>query len=85
MHILDVKPGITDLASIVFSNEGEILQGSQNPDKDNEKIRPLKSQLALFYVKHKSIWLDIMIVILTIICVFDNSYARESHKIIVKI
>ena len=78
MHILDVKPGITDLASIVFSTEGEILQGSQNPDKDyNEKIRPLKSQLALFYVKHKSIWLDIMIVILTVICVFDNSYARR--------
>jgi lipopolysaccharide/colanic/teichoic acid biosynthesis glycosyltransferase len=47
-HLLDVRPGITDFASIVFSDEGEILFGSANPDRDyNLLIRPWKSRLGL--------------------------------------
>ena len=29
-----MRPGITDEASIKFRNEGEILEGSSDPDKD---------------------------------------------------
>src|SRR5438132_3774427 len=37
--VLDVRPGITDYASVRFRDEGEILRGSANPDKDYfEKI-----------------------------------------------
>ena len=55
-HLLEVKPGITDLASIVFSDEGEILKDSQNPDLDyNQLIRPWKSRLGLLYVEKKNI------------------------------
>ena len=32
MRLLDVRPGVTDLASLVFSDEGDILKGSDNPD-----------------------------------------------------
>ena len=32
--LLSVKPGITDFASIVFSDEGEILKDSKDPDLD---------------------------------------------------
>jgi lipopolysaccharide/colanic/teichoic acid biosynthesis glycosyltransferase len=43
-----VRPGITDLSSIVFSDEGEILQGSTDPDLlYNQIIRPWKSRLGL--------------------------------------
>ena len=46
-----IKPGITDFSSIVFSDEGEILEGSDDPDLDyNQLIRPWKSRLALIYV-----------------------------------
>ena len=31
LHLLDVRPGITDFSSIVFSDEGDILKGSLNP------------------------------------------------------
>ena len=49
-RMLDVRPGITDLASIVFSDEGEILAGSADPDLlYNQIIRPWKSRLALLY------------------------------------
>ena len=39
--LLTVRPGITDFASIVFSDEGNILEGSDDPDRDyNDLIRP---------------------------------------------
>ena len=75
-HLLDVKPGITDLASIVFSDEGEILKGSDNPDlKYNQVIRPWKSRLGLLYVRKSSFFLDLRIVILTVIAILSRSQA----------
>ena len=51
LHLLDVRPGITDFSSIVFSDEGDILEGSEDPDLDyNQLIRPWKSRLGIFYV-----------------------------------
>lgn len=65
--LLDVRPGITDLASIQFSNEGEILRGSSDPDKTYlEKIAPGKIRLGLFYVRNQSFFLDLRIVLATI-------------------
>ena len=66
-ELLKVKPGITDFASIVFSDEAEILKDYQNPDiAYNQLIRPRKNFLALTYIKKKSITLDIKIILLTI-------------------
>ena len=66
-HLFDVRPGITDFASIVFSDEGDILRGSDNPDlKYNQVIRPWKSRLGLFYTKHSSLLVDLQIILLTL-------------------
>jgi lipopolysaccharide/colanic/teichoic acid biosynthesis glycosyltransferase len=55
-RMLEVRPGITDLASIVFSDEGEILAGSADPDLlYNQIIRPWKSRLALLHLE-RSCW-----------------------------
>jgi len=65
--ILSVRPGITDYASLVFSNEGEILKGSKNPDQDYlEKIHPIKTKLALQYVQNRSLLEDVSIILKTI-------------------
>ncbi len=54
-RILSVKPGITDLSSIVFADEGEILKDSKDPDIDyNQLIRPWKSRLCLFYIENRT-------------------------------
>lgn len=75
-HLLDVKPGITDLASIVFSDEGEILAGSDDPDlKYNQVIRPWKSRLGLLYVQKRSFFLDIQIIVLTVIAIVSRPLA----------
>jgi len=65
--ILSVRPGITDWASIWNSDEGTILTGSKDPDRDYlEKIRPEKIRLQLKYVRERSFWIDLKILFLTI-------------------
>jgi len=64
--ILSVKPGITSLATLANPHEGEVLRGSKDPHKTYcEKIKPEKIRLNLEYVKQRSFWLDIKIIIKT--------------------
>jgi hypothetical protein len=65
-RLLTVKPGITDYASIVFADEGDILKNYSDPDiAYNQVIRPYKGQLGLFYIEHSSVWLDLKLIFLT--------------------
>ena len=66
MKILRMRPGITDISSIVFADEGDILDNSIDPDLDyNQLIRPWKSRLAIFYTENASLFLDLKLMILT--------------------
>ena len=72
-ELLTVKPGITDFASIVFADEGEILAGVPKPDISyNQLIRPGKSELGLFYILNQSFLLDLLILFLTVISIFSR-------------
>lgn len=72
--ILNFRPGVTDYASLFFSNEGEILKGSKNPDHDYlEKIHPIKMNLAMKYVQNHSLLVDIKIIFKTIAMVVKRS------------
>lgn len=71
--LLDLKPGITDFASIVFSDEGEILSGQEDPDVAyNQLIRPGKSRLGLFYIKIATIRTDFVLLFITVIAVLSR-------------
>ena len=75
-ELLSVKPGITDFSSIVFSDEGKILENKEDPDLAyNQLIRPWKSRLGLIYIKHKSILLDIEIIIYTLVALISKRTA----------
>ncbi len=75
-RLFDVRPGITDFASIVFSDEGEILKGSENPDlMYNQIIRPWKSRLGLLYVEKRSLIVDFQLVFLTLIALISRQHA----------
>jgi lipopolysaccharide/colanic/teichoic acid biosynthesis glycosyltransferase len=66
-RILTIAPGMTDYASIRFRNEGEILSGSTDPDRDYmEKIHPEKMRLSLEYVDGRSLGGDIRIIAATL-------------------
>ena len=74
--LLDIKPGITDFSSIVFSDENDILKDSKDPDIDyNQLIRPWKSRLGLLYAKHQSFLLDCLLVLLTVVAIFSRKKA----------
>jgi len=65
-HVLTVLPGITDYASLYYSNLGEILRGSSDPDGDYMRnIHPTKLRLSLRYVKERSLVTDLKIIFLT--------------------
>lgn len=67
LKILRMRPGITDISSIVFADEGDILENSKDPDLDyNQLIRPWKSRLAILYTENASLFLDLKLMILTL-------------------
>ena len=77
-NLLSVKPGITDFSSIVFSDEGEILKDSTNPDLDyNQLIRPWKSRLGIFYIKNRSLGLDFILIFLTVLAILNRDLALK--------
>ena len=78
--LLSVRPGITDMASIVFSDEGDILKGAADPDlRYNEIIRPWKSRMGLAYVRNAgSVFLDLRLIFLTIMSAADRAKALRS-------
>jgi len=84
-ELLSVKPGITDFSSIVFSDEGDILQDQPDPDiAYNQLIRPGKSTLGLLYIANQSLWLDIKLCFLTVIAVLSRERALAGVQKILK-
>ena len=66
MHVLDVRPGITDPASIKFRNENELLAQAEDPEKYYiEVIMQEKIKLYLDYVKKNSLCYDIKLIFQT--------------------
>jgi lipopolysaccharide/colanic/teichoic acid biosynthesis glycosyltransferase len=74
--LLSVRPGITDFSSIVFSDEGDILEGRDDPDLSyNQLIRPWKSRLGLIYIENQSIFLDIQLIFYTVVAIVSKQKA----------
>lgn len=65
-HVLDVKPGITDYASLEYFKENELLGKAEDPRKVYvEEIMPAKLELNRKYIANPSIGQDIRIIWLT--------------------
>jgi len=65
--ILSVKPGLTDLATLENLHEEEILKGAKDPHEAYRRlIQPQKLRLAKEYVKKRSFWLDLKIILKTL-------------------
>ena len=76
--LLNLKPGITDISSIVFSDEGDILEGRDDPDITyNQLIRPGKSKLGIFYIENSNIFLDVYLIFLTFLSIISRQKALE--------
>ena len=70
-HVLDVRPGITDMASIKYINENELLGKANNPeDYYIHTIMPDNLSINLEYVKNNSFMDDVTIIFKTLSKIF---------------
>ena len=66
-RVLLVKPGLTDWASIQFSNESDLLATSSDPEAFYiREVIPQKLSKNLLYIENNNLWIDFVIIFLTI-------------------
>ena len=67
LHVLDVRPGITDAASIKYRNETELLKAASDPEQYYiSTIMPDKLAINIAYVAHHSVLEDCKLILQTI-------------------
>lgn len=68
LRVLSVKPGLSDLATLEYVNESEILAKSSNPEETYiNEIMPEKLALNLKYIEDQSLLLDLKIIFITLV------------------
>ena len=71
-NILKLRPGITSLASIKYSNEEQLLLEQEDPIAyNNDVIFPDKVKMNLNYYENNNIWIDIKIIFATVFTLFE--------------
>lgn len=84
-QLLNIRPGITDFASIVFADEGDILAGEADADLAyNQIIRPGKSRLGLFYAHNRTFVMDIQLIFLTVLAIASRRRALRGTSALLK-
>lgn len=84
-RVLEIKPGITSLATLHFKNEEELLAKVPDPDVFYEKtLVPLKVKLAMEHVDRKSFWFDLKILVQTVwmITPFGKMFPIAEHPLV---
>ena len=75
-QLLRVRPGMTDFSSIVFADLAEILKGHPDPNiAYGQLVRPGKSRLGVFYIDNRSFWLDLQLILLTVVGLIHRPWA----------
>jgi lipopolysaccharide/colanic/teichoic acid biosynthesis glycosyltransferase len=79
--VLNLRPGITDWASIWNSDQGSVLEGA----KDTEAIyqivlRPKKVKLQLYYYEHRTFYIDLKIIFSTIYRIVNKKFIPKEIK-----
>lgn len=70
--VLTVRPGITDLASVEYRNENEILSKQENPNQYYiDVIMPHKLNINLKYIKERSLLKDINVIFKTFLAILN--------------
>jgi lipopolysaccharide/colanic/teichoic acid biosynthesis glycosyltransferase len=71
VQVLNVRPGLTDYASLEYINENELLGKAEDPEKTYiEEIMPAKLKLNLKYIEEQSFGVDIKIIFKTFLKIF---------------
>jgi len=72
LRVLEVRPGLTDYASIEYVHENEILAASATPEKTYiEEVMPAKLALNIRYIENISVKEDLKIIFRTFAAIFS--------------
>jgi lipopolysaccharide/colanic/teichoic acid biosynthesis glycosyltransferase len=75
-EVLRVRPGITDMASLIYRDEATILGRSENPEeKYVRQILPEKIKLAKEYTRQSSLFFDLVLILKTVVKLFHGRLA----------
>jgi lipopolysaccharide/colanic/teichoic acid biosynthesis glycosyltransferase len=82
-HVYDCKPGLTGIGSIVYRDEEAMISQSELPPDVfyRETISPHKGELELWYQKNRSLWVDFLVLCLTVITVFVPNSADLVYQV----
>ena len=76
--VLSVRPGLTDIATLEYIEESELLSKSSDPEKTYiEEVMPAKLKLQLEYVENRSLAMDINILMKTAIRILQTLARRK--------
>jgi lipopolysaccharide/colanic/teichoic acid biosynthesis glycosyltransferase len=65
-EIIKVRPGLSGIGSVVFRDEEELMDAAGDPEAFyDEVIMPYKGLLEEWYVQHRSLWVDALLVFVT--------------------
>jgi lipopolysaccharide/colanic/teichoic acid biosynthesis glycosyltransferase len=83
--LLTVRPGITDIASIVFADLADTLSEAGDPNiAYNQLVRPWKSRLGLHYVRCASLGNDLRIISYTVSVLFARRWTLRRISILMR-
>jgi lipopolysaccharide/colanic/teichoic acid biosynthesis glycosyltransferase len=78
--VLNVRPGITDPASLKFKNENDLLEKSTNPEKFYiEKIMPEKIKISINYIDKRNFFSDLKVIFNTLFSVFVKNSTKKDN------
>lgn len=81
-RILQIRPGITDLASLKYCDEAAILGQAENPEEEYVKrVLPEKIRLAKDYMDQSSLYFDIVLIFKTLVKLFESGNALAKGSI----
>jgi lipopolysaccharide/colanic/teichoic acid biosynthesis glycosyltransferase len=82
-EILQIRPGITDLASVKYRDEAAILGRSENPENEYvRRVLPEKIELAREYLRRSSLFFDLALLFKTLCKLFEfrtSSFERTAR------
>jgi lipopolysaccharide/colanic/teichoic acid biosynthesis glycosyltransferase len=88
--VLQARPGITDLASLTYRDEEKLLERQTDWEAFyRNEVQPAKLALNLAYLKKRSLWTDLRLIVLTVrhsffpgaACAREEQYDRHIHPL----
>jgi lipopolysaccharide/colanic/teichoic acid biosynthesis glycosyltransferase len=80
-QVLSIRPGITDIASILYKDESTVLAGAADPEATYVNVvLPEKLKHCIRYVSERTLWLDFKIILLTLMEVIRRGKPENRIK-----